>query len=197
MSYKKILLITGIAIVGFFFISSIFSRPDRTYSGRAIDADTKKPIEGAVVVVSWLKARATLAGDDTNFYDVKETLTDKEGRWTIEGHEGNCDKILHSTLKLIGISCIREPSFIVFKPGYCSWSSRSFGLDVCKKMKPGGKGGFLRGEDTELPKLTNKEDRIRVLPSCITGKNAIEKQKEFIRVINDESKNLGLEEVCY
>jgi len=173
------------------FLLICISACEKTYSGKVIDADTKEPIEGAVVVVSWLKARATLAGDDTSFYDVKETLTDKEGRWTIKGHEDNCNKIIPGALHLIGISCIREPYFIVFKPGYCSLP-KGYGVNACKTMR---RYSDSTGNIAELPKLTNKEDRAKVIPGSIHGVNAWKKQKEFIKMINKERKYQGWEEI--
>jgi hypothetical protein len=183
---KRILQALFISLLMFLLIG--VSACEKKYSGKIIDTDTKEPIEGAVVVASWVKARATIAGDDTNFYDVKETLTDKEGRWTIEGRKGNCGALLPSALKLVGISCIRKPTFIVFKPGYCSWPE-GFGVNVCKTMR---RYDYGTSEIAELPKLTNREDRLRVMPSPVSGQGAWEKQNEFIKMINEERKNLGL-----
>lgn len=186
-----ILICLSVSVLVIGTISDAFAK-DRVYSGRVINADTKEPIEGAIVVAYWLEATKTLAGDDTRLKDVKETLTDKEGKWSIIGPEHEGRSFIRFILSFFGGYKTREPSFIVFKPGYCSWSSRSFGLDACKKLKPGGKGGFLEGKDTELPKLTNKEDRLKVMPSPVSGEGAWEKQNEFIKMINEERKNLGL-----
>ncbi|MEW6419990.1 MAG: hypothetical protein AB1480_18055, partial [Nitrospirota bacterium] len=58
---------------------------------------------------------------------------------------------------------------------------------------PLSEGGYIV---IELPKLTSREDRLRALPGAVTGylpgEDAWEKQKEFIRLINEERKNLGL-----
>ncbi|MBI5676512.1 MAG: hypothetical protein HZC48_11945 [Nitrospirae bacterium] len=54
-----------------------------TWKGRIIDIETKEPLEGAVVLAVWQRAYRTLAGDNTYFYNAKEVLTDKEGRFEI------------------------------------------------------------------------------------------------------------------
>lgn len=97
--------------------SSSFSA-DRTFRGKVIDAETLKPIEGAVVVAIWRKTRAGIAGADTRFKDAKETLTDKNGEWTIVGPEGYEDKIIPGLIHLIGVFVTKSPEIIYYKPGY-------------------------------------------------------------------------------
>ncbi|MBI4822833.1 MAG: hypothetical protein HY805_01190 [Nitrospirae bacterium] len=162
-----------------------------TYSGRVIDADTKKPIEGAVVVAVWLEERATIAGPSSRLKDVKETLTGKDGAWVIKGPKGRRMGNIKAIVSfLTGTHFTKPPEFIIFKPGYCSWPA-AFGIDACKeKMKYSdiGEGGVV-----ELPRLTEREDRLkayRVGP--VSGVGAYKKQKEFIRLLNEESKTLGL-----
>jgi hypothetical protein len=169
---------------------------DRTYQGKIIDAETKEPIEGAVVVAVWLEQRAGIPEATTRLKDVKETLTDRDGKWSIVGPEGYEDKIIPGMLQLLGIYATRTPNFIIFKPGYCSWPN-GFSIDACKgKIKPGGNGKIREGETVELPKLTKREDRIRAQSiSLPAGEHADEKCRELIRLINEERRNLGLGEI--
>ncbi len=91
----------------------------KTFRGKLIDADTLKPIEGAVVVAAWYKARPTPAGDSTYFKYAKETLTDKDGEWSITGHAGYQGKSeLHELFLGLTIGVMRKPSMIYYKPGY-------------------------------------------------------------------------------
>ncbi len=174
-----------------------------TFKGRVIDADTKEPIEGAVVVASWLEASATISGEDTRLKDVKETLTDKNGEWRIEGPKGSSPSNIKAIFTFItGIYYTRPPLFIVFKPGYCSWSVSAFGIDACRgKIKPIGNSKIREGETVELPKLTKREDRLRaqrISPSLMDGdREMLKKIKEFIRLKNEERKFLGLEAVDF
>jgi hypothetical protein len=49
------------------------------FEGRVVDQDTNQPIEGAVVFVEWDLQRIT----SPVFFDAKEVLTDKEGKFSI------------------------------------------------------------------------------------------------------------------
>ena len=155
----------------------------KTFHGLVIDADTKEPIEGAVVVAYWYKARATISGENTTLKDVKECLTDKNGKWSITGAKGRDDWPIPYLSLLIPYT--REPAFIIFKPGYCSWPN-GFSIESCKgKMKPGGTGEIIEGQTVELPKVSG-EDRMRAQAISIPGgPGVLEKLKEFIK--NDSS----------
>ena len=53
------------------------------WSGKVVDAETRKPIEGAAVVAVWIRETGTPAGTDTGFVDAAETATDKNGDFEI------------------------------------------------------------------------------------------------------------------
>jgi hypothetical protein len=81
-------------------------RYDGTYSGRVVDADTREPIEGAVVLGTWYTERPTVAGAVHEYYDARETLTDKDGGFSIHGQG------LRIFSKLLPMSVL------IFKAGY-------------------------------------------------------------------------------
>jgi hypothetical protein len=179
---------------------------DRAFRGKVLDSDTKEPIEGAVVVAYWDEGRATLAGQSTRLKEVKETLTDKNGEWSINGPKGSPHDPNPIFSFLTGIRYTRTPQFIVFKPGYCPWPE-GFSIDACKdKLKPGGNGEVIEGKTVELPKVTEKERR---LPTLRIGpvfsysddpkveKKFLKKQLEFLRLLDEENRNLGLSEYGY
>lgn len=182
-----------------FFSTNLYAA---TFKGRVIDADTKQPIEGAVVVVSWSEERATPAGPTSRLKDVKETLTDKNGMWLIEGPKGGHVGDIKAIFSfLTGTYFTNFPDFIIFKPGYCSWP-KGFGIDACKgKMKPESDDKVAEGVTFELPRVTSREDRIkaqRISPPLLDGnKEMLKKIKEFIKLKNEERKYLGLEEVNF
>jgi hypothetical protein len=175
------LLFLGISTTAF---SAIFT-------GKVIDADTKEPIEGAVVVASWQEETATVAGPSTKCKDVNETLTNKNGEWIIQGPRGRTGGSITALFTLLtGTYFTNPPQFIVFKPGYCSWPE-GFMIDACKQgIRPGGQDKVAEGISVELPKLSNKEARLRSIPS--TGCGKLEKQKKLIQLINEERTNLVL-----
>ena len=80
---------------------------------RALDAETKKPIEGAVALAEWIGGRrmAIIAGP-TSFYTAKlvEVVSDSEGRFTIPGGAGTL--------------AFQVPHLKVYKAGYVGWDSR-------------------------------------------------------------------------
>ncbi len=196
-AFKWILI--GLFIITFTCLTASCTRA-KTFNGRVIDADTKEPIEGAVVVVYWYEASWIPFGEwIVRLKDVKETLTEKNGEWTINGPAGSgVDSLAYHTA-LMGITFYtREPEFIVFKPSYCSWPN-GFSIDACKGRihitgdteKMIGKRGTL-----ELPKLTNREDRIRALSiSTPSGQYPPERTKELVRLINEERRKFGLGEI--
>src|SRR4030042_100472 len=188
-------ILAGVVIV-VFLIAILHFADAKTFKGRVIDADTKEPIQGAVVVAYWYKAIATIAGESTTLKDVKECLTDKNGRWSIIGPKGRLPG--HGPIPPLSlfISYTREPQFIIFQPGYCSWPN-GFSIDACRgKIKPEGSGKIMEGETVELPKLTNREERGEAQSLKLPlGPGSLEKMKELIRLKNEERRSLGLDEV--
>lgn len=170
------------------------------YQGKVLEYETKEPIEGAVVVAYWYERRATVAGGSTRLFEVKETLTDKNGEWNIVGPEEERGDSYYSFLT--GTYFMQLPSFLVFKPGYCPWP-KGFYIDACeKKLKPGGSAKVIQGIPVELPKLTDLEDRRKALvnpedPSGERYKEFIKKQKTLIKLINQESRDIGLPELKF
>lgn len=92
---------------------------DRTFRVKLIDAETLKPIEGAVVVAVWRETQAFLIASTTDFKDAKETLTDKNGEWSITGPGGQEVPEWPDPLYLVGLRHITgSPEIIYYKPGY-------------------------------------------------------------------------------
>lgn len=87
----------------------LYSKPE--FRGRVIDAETKVPIEGAVVVVLYEKWEfGGPGGGNTLPMDAKETLTDQNGEFYFPSYRS-----------LIGpLSRVSDVSFIIFTPGYKS-----------------------------------------------------------------------------
>ena len=178
-------------VIAVCFIATAQCACAKTFWGKVIDAQTKEPIEGAVVVAAWKEELTTATATHTRVKVVKEVLTNKDGEWSIEGPSGgDIGDTKAITSFLTGKWFLKRPEFIVFKPGYCPCPV--VGIEACYKMKPGGLDGD--GEILELPKLKNKKDRWQAVPGPVTGEGALEKQKEFMQKINEERRNLGLQE---
>ena len=53
----------------------------------------------------------------------------------------------------------------------------------------------MEKHDLELRRLTKREDRLKGLPEAIgDNKATLKKQKQFMRLINEERRNIGLSE---
>lgn len=197
---NELLLITILCFWGGILFMPCAEGNDTIFRGRVIDADTKEPIEGTVVVAYWLKAWQTISGEKTELKEVKEILTDKNGEWSIAGPKGQENDPHPYFSFFLFLSYIREPAFIVFKPGYCSFPS-GFSISACKeKLKPGGTGEIMEGKTIELSKLPeqmNREDILMAVPGPIMGESALEKQRQFIKLMNEGKKSLGLPEIKY
>ncbi|MGB7946312.1 MAG: hypothetical protein WCH75_01390, partial [Candidatus Binatia bacterium] len=61
---------------------------DGPYHGTVIDSETKQPIEGAAVLAVWWKEAPAVGHYTVSYYDAQETLTDREGNFTIPGVTG-------------------------------------------------------------------------------------------------------------
>ncbi len=137
------------------------------WQGKVIDAETKQPIEGAVVVAVWIRETGTPAGTDTGFVDAVETTTDKNGEFEISSKH---------FLSIIGIRYIKGPFLTIYKPGYGSFSAY-----------------FPQGIVIELPKLKTKEERERAAIDAEGSVAPPKKTPELMKLINSELKYLGNE----
>ncbi len=77
-------------------------RYDETFSGKVVDAETGEPVEGAVVLGVWYVSMIY----GSKYYDARETVTDKNGEFSIHG-------------KGLRIMSNLEPmDILIFKAGY-------------------------------------------------------------------------------
>jgi len=198
-SFKYIL--AGVVILVMLIVVICFANT-KTFRGRVVDADTKEPLEGTVVVASWYKESWIPLGETmVKLKDVKETLTDKNGKWSIRGPSGGGTNSLSYYFAVAGVFYhTREPEFIIFKPGYCSWPN-GFHIDSCKgrmditgvKEKKLGEGGTL-----EVPKLASRVDRTRAQAIQEPVDEGVDgKLGQLHRLLNEERRTLGLGEINY
>jgi hypothetical protein len=177
---------SALASTGYFYYS------DGPWKGTVIDAETKEPISGAVVVAIWHKEYGGPAGPYTYFLDAKEVLTDKNGGFLIP-------KFLKLNLVPI-LSWIEGPKFIIFKPEYTTFPSHDyfwkyFPQSRLKKVDADTLADmFKKGVAVELMKLKTKEERGMNIPGSIDDVGA-DKLPLFFRLINEEGRNLGIGKV--
>lgn len=128
MSIKSIISLTFLAL-SFIPLSETYADlySGGPWRGRVIDADTKQPIEGAVVAVVWNRVYDTGFGSIPIFQEAKEMLTDKSGFFEVpayiekrgktywRGKDLKADPKAHL---LYSGPEIRDPDFIIYKPSY-------------------------------------------------------------------------------
>jgi hypothetical protein len=89
-----------------------------TMHGKVIDADTLKPIEGAVVWAIWMKCRPGIGSGSCQTGMAKEVLTDASGEWSITGPKGNDDPGFIRSILGILVPWNESPRVEYYKPGY-------------------------------------------------------------------------------
>jgi hypothetical protein len=193
----KKLLILFIAAAVLFSVSAcgrwfiFYHKPE--YRGRVIDAETKAPIEGVVVVVMYYKQfiMGVAESGKVSIMKVKETLTDSKGEFYFPSDTG----------LMPFFSTELFSAFIIYKPGYVSSSGprglynavlieKFFSIDVI------GKEGEIRdGYDSWKGPLgiveLMKGDGMSPSPPADYRSKAL---PLLFKAINEDRKRRGLEE---
>ncbi len=89
-----------------------------TTTFRVLDAETKKPVEGAVAIAMWRKNKGFFGGFELSTYTAKaiEAVSDKGGYLTFPAVSGS-----YATY---------TPHVKVYKPGYVGWDSKLIYLGI-------------------------------------------------------------------
>lgn len=174
------------------------------YIGRVIDSDTKKPLEGAVVLAiystrAWSDVSYAYKGKDTAYYSTltplaaQETTTNKNGEFKIP------------SITIIQQHLLNRPypnaQFVIFKPGYGNYPANK---TVYVRYPARGDSpqfdqqneGYLRPLKyltIELPLLTSPQARALNVPA-INFDVPYENQKIFLSAISSELILLKLPE---
>jgi energy-coupling factor transporter transmembrane protein EcfT len=148
------------------------------FKGRAIDTDTKQPIEGAAVLAVYYRCLPSVQGSISFPIDAQETLTDNNGEFRIPEVSiwfgGNPRSPQNQDLT-------------IFKPGYGVFPNhnRSRAIGINKSWPPSDKYIVC-----ELPKLKTREERDNNI-HFTTPEITNVKMKNFIRSLNEERISLG------
>jgi hypothetical protein len=163
-------------------LTGCYHKPE--FKGQVIDAENKQPIEGAVVVAVYSKMTMGIPEHYSSIINVRETLTDKEGKFRIPSYTTIIQPFSW------GMSWGERANFIIFKPGYGSFPNRNvypFGLSLpdqeiffsagigaerlLSAYDADGKYGekMLKMGIVELPKLKTREEMIKRMLGFPTG----------------------------
>jgi len=157
------------------------------YVGQVVDAETRAPIEGAVVVASWWRDRVWPGATISERYAAREVLTDREGRFVLDATQ----------LEEYAPGGTLHPRFTVFFPGYAAFPPRIGSTGIAFS-----KGGFLTGDFSPrgaligLPRIktqAERRDHVTTLNPFSLSQRPFRELPEFMRLINRESTSVGLE----
>lgn len=151
------------------------------YRGQVIDADTKAPLVGAVVVAMWTRDRVYPLHSVNERYAVRETVTDAGGRFVLDAKdvEDGAPRRVH------------HPEFLIFLPGYGAFPRY-------QRTPRGFIGGIFwdSGTTVELPRFETRQERIENLYDVIPHNFSEDPFKEIpklTKAFNEERVALDLE----
>lgn len=158
-----------------------------SFSGRMLDMETGKPIEGAVAHVTYVNLGASGAGAIASPVAVREAVTDADGEFFIQA-----DTVLHKCF-----SGKMEGRFQLLKPGYgYRGEARKTCPDEKLEKTPWPDGCYPtegRYVIWELPKLKTAKERRNNLHSIHRASGTLFfEQPELLKAINKERFFLGL-----
>jgi len=139
------------------------------YHGKVIDAETLQPIEGAVVLGVWSKMYGTAGGPVYKYYDARETLTDENGEFTINGKGPRA------------MTHLQKMDIVIFKAGYSHLDRSSW-----EELKTEERIQWNRNKAIiSLSKIPLEERKKRLTP-YIGGSVPMRKQVLFRKEIKQE-----------
>jgi hypothetical protein len=156
-------------------------QPRGPYRGRIIDAETKVPLAGAVVVALWRRDRVYPFQVNSEQYAVRETVTDSDGRFVMEVRDIE-ERAPRRT---------RKPEFLVFLPGY--------GAFPHGHSSPQGfiaEAFYGTGSTIELPRLRLREERLKNLRGASPfrfSENPTRDLPVLVKTVDIERNELGLD----
>ena len=197
------LFLTGISASNSIASWLFFSKPE--FKGRILDAETKEPIEGAVVVAVYHKHQYAIPHGNTIVINTREALTDKNGEFLIPSY--------YTIISPFSVD--EKTSFIIYKPGYMSYPdtfnhpnhfgnyledffSREIGeraeaIKLSVNLEKMEKIIITYGI-VELPKLKTEEERLNARP-CRPMDTGADDLPLFFKALNEENKRYGVGEV--
>jgi hypothetical protein len=159
------------------------------WKGQVVDGETRKPLEGVVVLALWFKRYPGLHGPTIGqYYDSEEILTDADGRFKIA-----------SRWTLNPFVSYDEPELYLLKSGYGRWQFRDYdkySKDTFEQQKQiraeweqlAGSGVVL-----ELPKLKTRKEMLESLDRPLHV--PFERMPKYMDAYNRERVRLGLDPI--
>lgn len=153
------------------------------YKGVVVEAETSRPIEGAVVIVVWWKKPFITMNGPQYPHKVKEEQTGAEGTFSIDASPG----IDWNPFTYV----LREPTVAIYYPGYMPFprAHGAIGIDQTIDAMLTKEGAVVK-----LPRLKTREELLEFVdPSSINlGSLPNYRMPKLIRLINGQRQRFGL-----
>jgi len=122
------------------------------YRGRVIDAKSKQPIAGVIVVAVWYRDVYAFVQSNETYYDAIEVVTDSQGNFVVDAP--NIERRAPSNTKF--------PRFVILKPGYTYFQGWFAPIDVLFDRKNKSLLGVV---ELESISHLSKGEQSRQIPS--------------------------------
>ena len=152
------------------------------YGGKVISVDTGEPIEGAVVVIEWIKKPILAMDGAMSIHKFEEGLTAKDGSFSLS----SCRGIDWNPLTFVH----KFPLVAIFSPGYAPWPIRgdpSLAVNL--------EEGLLKNTTVKLAKLKTTDDIKRFSTPTSIGLfmyPPAAKAPLLLRLLNEQRRFAGL-----
>jgi hypothetical protein len=184
LEIKRVGRIAAVAALFFPLLCSVpfLSHAARPWKGQVVDKETKKPIDGVVVLMVWYR-HYSLMDQTREYHDSEEAVTDANGRFTIS-----------SRWYWNWFVFPEKPDIFVFKGGYGRWEIQDYGKYTEAKYPHPLERRAARladeGAVLEFQPINSREERVEQLRlPILVPRERLPKLRE---AVNNESEKLGL-----
>lgn len=180
-----------VTVVGLSGLLALASCSPATAAGpwkaQIVDAETKEPLEGVVVVAVWWKGTASVGGWSEEYHDSVEVATDRDGRFTIPAR---------SFFSVNPFVRYKGPEFLFFRPGYGREVWPGYATLPAEKMKRLDTYEKLLQRDgivLELPRLRTLKERRESVGRVTVGFDTVPHERTPLldKAIADERRAVG------
>ncbi len=181
-----------VVLIGLLMVLGLVTRADAAgpWQAQMVDAETKQPLEGVVVLAFWTRNVRTFGGPSEDYRDSQEVLSDKAGRFVIDSRW---------FFSLNPLVFFRGPFIEMFKPGYGDYSwpgykgSESWPKEKRKALGTEDKLLQLEGivlEMRALPSADERREYLKRIEVRVLGV-PLDRRPLMHKAIMDERRTLG------
>lgn len=133
-------------------------------TGTVVDAETGKPIEGAVVLAEWTKTKG-IGLTSTESYKVVEVVTDKDGKFSVSGVS----------------AFFVTPHLTIYKKGYVAWNNEFIFPDYKKRTDFKWQSGHVFRLEQFKENVYSHKEHVMFIYAPVAGSSKIPRYYDAIR----------------